>query len=157
MAAHITRRTVASCFQVLYVFVEIQFDTSHLVAVLKKHFQPESRISLMGTIQFTNALHRAHQELASTFPSMRIPQGKPLSPGKNTALCAVTKTAWAGNVVRNSQPAVMFMSRSQIARGDPRLHRAYPSGLRRAGLRGRRTVSPGGCDDSEPHRAGVSL
>jgi 2-(3-amino-3-carboxypropyl)histidine synthase len=95
--------------QVLYVFVEIQFDTSHLVSVLKKHFQPESRIALMGTIQFTNALHRAHQELASTFPSMRIPQGKPLSPGENTGLYSVMTTAWARIVVRVLNRTVMFV------------------------------------------------
>jgi diphthamide biosynthesis enzyme Dph1/Dph2-like protein len=68
--------------QVLYVFVEIQFDTKHLVTVLTKNFPAESRIALMGTIQFTNALHRAHQELTAFFPHMRIPQGKPLSPGR---------------------------------------------------------------------------
>ena len=70
--------------QVLYVFVEIQFDTSHLVQVLMKHFSTESKISLMGTIQFTNALHHAQQELVTKFPNIRIPQGKPLSPGTNT-------------------------------------------------------------------------
>jgi len=68
------------------VFVEIQFDTSHLVAMLAKHFPPDCKMSLMGTIQFTNALHRAQQELLSTFANLRIPQGKPLSPGKECAL-----------------------------------------------------------------------
>lgn len=67
--------------QVLYVFVEIQFDCSHLVSVLKKHFPAEARLALMGTIQFTNALHRAHLELSEHFLNLRIPQGKPLSPG----------------------------------------------------------------------------
>ena len=72
------------------MFVEIQFDTSHLVAVLTKHFPPDCKMSLMGTIQFTNALHRAQQELLSTFTNLRIPQGKPLSPGKNfKPLCAL--------------------------------------------------------------------
>lgn len=64
------------------MFVEIQFDTSHLVNVLKKNFAPETRIAMMGTIQFTNALHRAQQDLIATFPNIRVPQGKPLSPGE---------------------------------------------------------------------------
>lgn len=68
--------------------MEIQFDTKHLVSVLVKNFPADSRIALMGTIQFTNALHRAHQELTATFPHMRIPQGKPLSPG-SSGMCTL--------------------------------------------------------------------
>lgn len=50
---------------------------------MSKHFTFEKRIALMGTIQFTNALHLAYQSLHKEFPNMRIPQAKPLSPGKN--------------------------------------------------------------------------
>lgn len=72
------------------MFVEIQFDCGHLVAVLKKHFPAAAKLSLMGTIQFTNALHRAHLELSEHFSNLRIPQGKPLSPGNmGDTLCTL--------------------------------------------------------------------
>jgi 2-(3-amino-3-carboxypropyl)histidine synthase len=70
--------------QVLYVFVEIQFDCAHLEAVLKQHFDPaqHSKLALMGTIQFTAALHKARQSLLDVYPNLYVPQVKPLSPGK---------------------------------------------------------------------------
>ncbi|KAJ1437490.1 putative diphthamide synthesis protein-domain-containing protein [Ochromonadaceae sp. CCMP2298] len=68
--------------KVLYVFVEIQFDCSHLEAVLLRNFDPQCRLALMGTIQFTGAIHKALQSLRSSFPHMLVPQAKPLSPGE---------------------------------------------------------------------------
>lgn len=64
------------------MFVEIQFDSSHLVATIKQHFLPETRIALLGTIQFTNVVHGAVHELKDTFPNLLVPQSKPLSPGE---------------------------------------------------------------------------
>jgi 2-(3-amino-3-carboxypropyl)histidine synthase len=51
------------------------------VAVLVKNFSADRKIALMGTIQFTNALHLASQTLTATFTNLHIPQAKPLSPG----------------------------------------------------------------------------
>ena len=42
--------------KVIYVFVEIRFDPSHLVVCLKQAFKSDSRLLLMGTIQFTGVL-----------------------------------------------------------------------------------------------------
>jgi diphthamide biosynthesis enzyme Dph1/Dph2-like protein len=41
--------------QVLYVFVEISFDTSHLVECIQRNFDSAKRIALMGTIQVRTA------------------------------------------------------------------------------------------------------
>jgi 2-(3-amino-3-carboxypropyl)histidine synthase len=67
--------------QVLYVFVEIQFETSHLVETLTKNFDHDSKLALLGTIQFTNMVHSALADLKAVFPNLLIPQVKPLSPG----------------------------------------------------------------------------
>lgn len=68
--------------QVLYVFVEIRFDASNLIATIKQNFDPASKIVLLGTIQFTNVVYSAHQALKDHFPNMTIPQSKPLSKGE---------------------------------------------------------------------------
>ena len=39
--------------KVMYVFVEIRFDPSHLVATIQRNFSSDQRLVLMGTIQFT--------------------------------------------------------------------------------------------------------
>lgn len=66
----------------MYVFVEIQFEYSHLVEVIKKNFPSGSKLALLGTIQFTNVVHGAAQALKESFPDLIIPQVKPLSPGE---------------------------------------------------------------------------
>jgi 2-(3-amino-3-carboxypropyl)histidine synthase len=66
----------------MYVFVEIRFDHSHLVATIRKAFKPETRLALMGTIQFTGVLGAVHQQLLEQYPNVFIPQAKPLSAGE---------------------------------------------------------------------------
>lgn len=66
----------------LYVFVEIAIDVSHLVATIKHNFKPETRLTLAGTIQFSAAIQAAKSELSDVFPSVKVPQSKPLSPGE---------------------------------------------------------------------------
>ena len=39
--------------KVMYVFVEIRFDPSHLVATIQRNFSTDQQLVLMGTIQFT--------------------------------------------------------------------------------------------------------
>ena len=63
------------------MFVEIKFDASHLIATVKQNFDPASNIALLGTIQFTNVVYSAYQSLKEHFPSISIPQSKPLSKG----------------------------------------------------------------------------
>lgn len=66
----------------LYVFVEISFDVTHLCDVIRAHFQPEDRLILMGTIQFTNMANAALERLAESFPRLSMSQAKPLSAGE---------------------------------------------------------------------------
>lgn len=68
--------------KVIYIFVEISFDYSHLVSVVTENFKSDTRIALMGTIQFSSVVHNASVELASHFRNLIIPQAKPLSAGK---------------------------------------------------------------------------
>uniref|UniRef100_A0A7S2HTH3 2-(3-amino-3-carboxypropyl)histidine synthase subunit 1 n=1 Tax=Octactis speculum TaxID=3111310 RepID=A0A7S2HTH3_9STRA len=70
----------------LYIFVEIGIDTDHLVACAEKNFGDDRstiRLVLMGTIQFTGAVHEASISLKSKgFNHVEFPQAKPLSAGE---------------------------------------------------------------------------
>ena len=48
----------------LYVFVEIAFDVSHFVQCLRDNFAPSSKLAVMGTIQFSSAVHEGRQAQA---------------------------------------------------------------------------------------------
>jgi 2-(3-amino-3-carboxypropyl)histidine synthase len=74
----------ASKIGVMYVFVEISFDHSHLVNCVAKNFEPATTIALMGTIQFVNMLHAAKHDLEAKhgFGALSIPQASPLSMGE---------------------------------------------------------------------------
>jgi len=68
--------------KVMYVFVEIFFECSHLVACIRDAFAKDTKIALMGTIQFTSVLHEASLTLLQEYPNCVIPQAKPLSGGE---------------------------------------------------------------------------
>ena len=68
--------------KVMYVFVEIHFDSSHLINTLQRNFDKQSRLALMGTIQFASTLHNCKSALIDYFPNIFIPQAKPLSAGE---------------------------------------------------------------------------
>lgn len=68
--------------KMLYVFVDIAFDTGHLVACVRDNFPAGAKLALLGTIQFASALHAAREALAGAYPSLVVPQAKPLSPGE---------------------------------------------------------------------------
>lgn len=74
--------------KVVYVFVEIAFDHSHLVTCLRQNFPPETRLVLMGTIQFSSAIHSAREDLVDYFPEIIIPQARPLSAGETLGCTA---------------------------------------------------------------------
>ena len=73
---------MTSSLKMLYVFVDITFDVSHLVACVTSHFPAGAKIALLGTIQFATALHTAREALLPHFPAIVVPQAKPLSPGE---------------------------------------------------------------------------
>ncbi|GAQ78942.1 Diphthamide biosynthesis protein [Klebsormidium nitens] len=66
----------------LYVFVDIAIDTAHLVSTVKLNFARGADLVLAGTIQFAAAVQAARGALAEDFPSLVVPQAKPLSPGE---------------------------------------------------------------------------
>ena len=91
--------------RVLYVFVDVAFDTAHLVATVKANFPRSARLALLGTIQFAPALYElkaamdaeAEAEAAAAAAAagggendaaacgggtVLVPQAKPLSPGE---------------------------------------------------------------------------
>jgi len=68
---------------VMYVFVSIRFQVDHLLACLCKQFSPESKVALVGTVQFVSSLPQLVEKLkAQGFHHFYIPQCKPLSPGE---------------------------------------------------------------------------
>ena len=75
--------------KVIYVFVEIRFDPSHLVSCLTKAFEKDAKLLLMGTIQFTAVLAAVQRLLvAEDYEGATIPQAKPLSAGETLGCTA---------------------------------------------------------------------
>lgn len=60
----------------------LQIDLDHFLATVRHNFEPGTRLALAGTIQFASSLHAAKRELAKDYPSIIMPQAKPLSPGE---------------------------------------------------------------------------
>ncbi|XP_059234597.1 2-(3-amino-3-carboxypropyl)histidine synthase subunit 1 isoform X1 [Mustela nigripes] len=68
-------------FRVLYVFVDIRIDTTHLLDSIRLTFPPATSLALVSTIQFVSTLQAAAQELRAEY-RVSVPQCKPLSPGE---------------------------------------------------------------------------
>ncbi|CEG48851.1 diphthamide biosynthesis protein 1 [Plasmopara halstedii] len=68
--------------KMLYVFVDIAIDVDHLIECLKLTFPMETKLALMGTIQFSSSIHLAASRLKDYFERLVVPQVKPLSPGE---------------------------------------------------------------------------
>lgn len=66
----------------LYVFVHISFDTTHLRATLQHNFPADMRIALVATIQFVDTAHDIRDSLKNELPNLFVPQKRPLSPGE---------------------------------------------------------------------------
>ncbi|CAM9469477.1 unnamed protein product, partial [Chrysoparadoxa australica] len=71
-----------TCVKVLYVFVEISVAVDHLVECVKETLPAQTKIAVLGTIQFSGAVHNARAKLAKHFASSIVDQAKPLSPGE---------------------------------------------------------------------------
>ena len=65
----------------MYVFVEISFDTSHLIKTIADNFPPDCKLAVMGTIQFTSSVYDAYSKLKPVMEHIKLPQCKPLSSG----------------------------------------------------------------------------
>lgn len=60
----------------------MQIDIEHLIASVRLNFERGSRLVIAGTIQFASSIQAARRELAGDYPSLAVPQAKPLSPGE---------------------------------------------------------------------------
>ncbi|RYP92323.1 hypothetical protein DL770_001525 [Monosporascus sp. CRB-9-2] len=68
--------------KVLYVFVDISIDTSHLLATLERNFATPKTIAMVGTIQFNATIHGVRSTLEKAGFNVLIPQISPLSKGE---------------------------------------------------------------------------
>ena len=59
---------------ILYVFVELHINVDHLVSTIHANVPEDNRIALLGTIQFSQAIHQAAAKLQSFYPEVLIPQ-----------------------------------------------------------------------------------
>lgn len=72
----------------MYVFVEIYFDTDHLLSVLKECFTAGSIIAIQGTVQFLRAVQEAKDRCQDHFARIDTPQLRPLSAGETLGCTA---------------------------------------------------------------------
>ncbi|KAI1373831.1 putative diphthamide synthesis protein-domain-containing protein [Hypoxylon crocopeplum] len=68
--------------KVLYVFVDISIDTSHLLATLERNFAPPKTVAVVGTIQFNATIHGVRSALEKAGFDVLVPQIAPLSKGE---------------------------------------------------------------------------
>ncbi|SCU90966.1 LAMI_0E04236g1_1 [Lachancea mirantina] len=70
--------------KVLYVFVTINIDETHLIKTFQKNFAPGSRLAVFGTIQFNPTIHSIKNKLSEIDQPIYVipPQIKPLSKGE---------------------------------------------------------------------------
>jgi 2-(3-amino-3-carboxypropyl)histidine synthase len=72
----------STCVKTLYVFVEINFSTDHLIKTLKENFDRNTKMCVLGTVQFLRAVQEVKALCADYFQRVDIPQVKPLSQGE---------------------------------------------------------------------------
>ena len=96
----------------LYVFVDIAFDTQHLVDSVCANFEEGASLVLAGTIQFASAIQDVRTRLAPRFPKVAIPQSKPLSPGEVLGCTAPTlRSSGGGDGGEDTLPdAIVFVA-----------------------------------------------
>lgn len=68
--------------KVLYVFVDISIDASHLLASLERNFASGKTIAVVGTIQFNATIHGVRSSLERAGFNVVVPQIAPLSKGE---------------------------------------------------------------------------
>lgn len=68
--------------KVLYVFVDITIDATHLLASLERNFASGKTIAVVGTIQFNATIHGVKGSLERAGYNVLVPQIAPLSKGE---------------------------------------------------------------------------
>ena len=59
--------------KIMYVFVEIKFDETHLVECLHKAFSSETRMAIVGAIQFTSVVYAAFEATSTSLTTIPKP------------------------------------------------------------------------------------
>lgn len=73
--------------KVLYIFVTIAIDETHLLNTIRRNFEHGTRLALFGTIQFNPSIHSVRVKLSDDSSGEKLiycytPQIKPLSKGE---------------------------------------------------------------------------
>uniref|UniRef100_A0A914CAT0 2-(3-amino-3-carboxypropyl)histidine synthase subunit 1 n=1 Tax=Acrobeloides nanus TaxID=290746 RepID=A0A914CAT0_9BILA len=71
-----------SGIHLLYIFVNIDINLSHLLDIVEANFKPNQKLALVSTIQFVASLQALKRELSDRGYNIMIPQCNPLSPGE---------------------------------------------------------------------------
>merc|ERR1719321_935273 len=66
----------------MYVFVDVAFSVEHCVDTILLNVEPDSRIALLGTVQFAKAFPSVKKLLEDEGHTVEIPRCKPLSAGE---------------------------------------------------------------------------
>lgn len=66
----------------LYIFVLINIDIEHLIKTIKKNIEEDSKIALLGTVQFSKGINMALPKLKEKYKCIDIPRVDPLGPGE---------------------------------------------------------------------------
>lgn len=60
----------------------VQIDLEHFVETVQFNFPVDTKLVVAGTIQFSTSVQAAKERLRDTYPSLLVPQCRPLSPGR---------------------------------------------------------------------------
>ena len=90
---------------IMYVFVEISFDTSHLIPMVLSQFpEPTTQLCIMGTVQFLSAVYELAAALKSHgYTRVLVPQARPLSSGE-TLGCTSPLLPYGRNAPAGADP-----------------------------------------------------
>ncbi|KAF2351985.1 Diphthamide synthesis DPH1/DPH2 [Trinorchestia longiramus] len=67
---------------VMYVFVDIQFDSSHFLDTIRSTFKAATPLALVSIVQFVGSLQKLAIALREAGYDVLVPQSRPLSPGE---------------------------------------------------------------------------
>lgn len=68
---------------VMYVFVDVQFDSVHLLDTIKEKFNKSTPLALVSIVQFVGSLQKIAQRLREEgYSNVLVPKSSPLSPGE---------------------------------------------------------------------------
>ncbi len=73
------------------------------------NFELGARLVMAGTIQFAASIQLAREQLAPHFPSLAIPQSRPLSPGD--PFIQTESTSMGNNLAFTAQPVSLLLDR----------------------------------------------